>query len=131
MKIIQISDIHLSKPGERLAGLDVHDRLLRALDHVNEHHADARRIILSGDLTQDAETEAYEWLRDIVAQQTIPVRLMIGNHDDRKAFLATFTDHARDDNGYINHAETIDGIRFVYLDTSEPKTHAGHLETKD
>ena len=36
-------------------------------------------------------------------------------------------DHPCDQHGYINYAETIDGARFLYLDTCEPETHAGHF----
>lgn len=127
MKIIQISDIHLTIPGERMGGLDPHRRFAEALADVNANHADATRLIITGDLTHWGETCAYEALKDAVAAQTIPVRLMIGNHDHRGTFLSVFADHPRDDNGYVNHAETVDGLRFIYLDTCAPQTHAGHF----
>lgn len=127
MKIIHISDIHLTLPGERMGGLNPHRRFEQALENVNEHHADAARIIITGDLTHWGEAGAYEALRDMLADQVIPVRLMIGNHDDRGTFLRVFADHPTDDHGYVNHAETINGIRFIYLDTCAPRTHAGHF----
>jgi len=55
------------------------------------------------------------------------VRLLIGNHDDRAAFLGAFPDHPKDPSGFINHAETVDGTRLIYLDTTAPRTHAGHF----
>ena len=41
------------------------------------HHQDADRIIITGDLTHWAEREAYEALREVLLQQTLPVRLMM------------------------------------------------------
>jgi Icc protein len=127
MKIIHISDLHLTIPGERMAGLNPHKRFESALADVNENHADAQRIIITGDLTHWGEMPAYESLREIIAKQTISIRLMIGNHDDRSVFLEAFPDHPRDDQGYINYAESLDGTRLIYLDTTAPKTHAGHF----
>lgn len=127
MKLIHISDIHLTVPGERMGGLDPHRRFAQALEHVNAHHADADRIIITGDLTHWGERAAYEALHSIVADQTVPVRLLIGNHDDREMFKTVFADHPRDANGYINHAETLGDTRLIYLDSCAPKTHAGHF----
>lgn len=91
------------------------------------NHSDAARIIITGDLTHWGELLAYAALRDALVDLPCPVRLMIGNHDDRAGFLSVFPDHARDDHGFINHAETVDGLRLIYLDTTAPRTHAGHF----
>lgn len=127
MKLVHISDIHLTIPGERMGGLDPHHRLAQALDDMRAHHRDAARIIVTGDLTHWGEPEAYAALRDTLEAFPCPVRLLIGNHDDRDAFLATFPDHPRDENGFINYTETVDDVRLIYLDTTAPRTHAGHF----
>jgi 3',5'-cyclic AMP phosphodiesterase CpdA len=127
MKLIHISDIHLTIPGERMGGLDPHRRFAQALDHVRAHHSDATRIILTGDLTHWGESAAYEALRDSLAELPCPVRLMIGNHDDRAGFVPVFPNHPKDAHGFINHAEDVDGVRLIYLDTSARRTHAGHF----
>jgi 3',5'-cyclic AMP phosphodiesterase CpdA len=127
MKIVHISDIHLTNPGEEMGGLDPHARFARALADVLAHHADATRIILTGDLAHWGEKPAYEALRQAIASSPIPVRLMIGNHDDRANFLSVFPDHPVDSNGFVNHAETVDGTRFLYLDSVGTQTHAGHF----
>ncbi|MEM9787808.1 MAG: metallophosphoesterase [Pseudomonadota bacterium] len=51
MKLVHISDIHLTCPGGRMGGLDPHLRFAQALDEVRAKHADADRIIITGDLT--------------------------------------------------------------------------------
>jgi Icc protein len=127
MKLIHISDIHLTVPGERMGGLDPHARLSAALTHINLHHADAARLIITGDLAHWGEAAAYEALKAVLDQQSIPVRLMIGNHDDRAMFRGVFEDHPVDRNGFVNHAETVGQTRFIYLDTVQEKTHAGHF----
>lgn len=127
MKLIHISDLHMTIPGERMGGLDPHRRLAQAFDDMREHHLDADRIIITGDLTHWAEPAAYAALKAALVDLPCPVRLMIGNHDDRAAFLAAFPDHPQDASGFINYAETLDGTRLIYLDTTAPRTHAGHF----
>lgn len=127
MKLIHISDIHLTVPGESMGGLNPHRRFAQALEHVRAHHSDATRIIITGDLTHWGEPAAYGALEEALTDLPCPVRLMIGNHDDRSAFVTAFPDHARDASGFINHAETVEGSRLMYLDTTAPRTHAGHF----
>lgn len=127
MKIIHISDIHLTIPGEEMGGLDPHARFRRALKDIVDNHADASRIIVTGDLAHWGERAAYEALKEMIADLPIPVRLMIGNHDNRAMFRAVFPDQPTDAQGFVNHAETINGVRFIYLDSVGERTHAGHF----
>lgn len=127
MKLIHMSDIHLSVPGEQMGGLDPHARFAQALAHVAAHHGDALRLIITGDLTHWGEPEAYGALKEAIEDFVVPVRLMIGNHDDRVAFQSAFPDHPADPSGYINYTDDVDGLRLIYLDTCAPKTHAGHF----
>ncbi|MDE4175898.1 metallophosphoesterase [Phaeobacter sp. PT47_59] len=127
MKIIHISDIHLTIPGEEMGGLDPHMRFSQAMKDVVTNHPDAARIVITGDLAHWGEPAAYEALKTSIRDLPIPVRLMIGNHDNRAAFRTVFPDHPVDGNGYINHGETIDGVRFIYLDSVKERTHAGHF----
>lgn len=127
MKLVHISDIHLTVPGERMGGLNPHRRFAQALDDVRAQHSDATRIIITGDLTHWGEPAAYATLADALTDVPCPVRLLIGNHDDRTAFLSSFPDHPKDPSGFINHAETVGGTRLIYLDTTEPRTHSGHF----
>ena len=127
MKLVHISDIHLTVPGERMGGLNPHRRFTQALDHVRCEHRDATRVIITGDLTHWGEPAAYATLVDALTEFPCQVRLLIGNHDDRTAFLSAFPDHPKDAAGFINHAETVDGTRLIYLDTTAPCTHAGHF----
>ena len=130
MKIIHISDIHFTVPGEPMGGLNPHARFARALADVAKNHPDAARIIVTGDLAHWGEQAAYEALQHALEEVTIPVRLMIGNHDNREIFLSVFEGHPVDEHGFVNYAETVDGVRFIYLDSVGEKTHAGHFCAK-
>lgn len=129
MKFIHISDIHFTVPGELMGGLNPHERFARALSDITDNHADAARIIVTGDLAHWGEREAYEALQAALEPVEIPVRLLIGNHDNRDVFVGVFRSQPLDENGYVNYAETIEDRRFVYLDTVSPRTHAGHFGT--
>ncbi|MCG7522459.1 metallophosphoesterase [Ruegeria sp. Ofav3-42] len=127
MKIIHISDIHLTIPGEPMGGLDPHARFARALADVTTNHPDGTRIVITGDLAHWGEYAAYEALQRAIADLPIPVRLIIGNHDDRPTFRSVFASQPVDANGFVNHAETVNGVRFLYLDSVGERTHAGHF----
>ena len=127
MKFIHMSDIHLGTPGMLVEGIDPHERLARAFGHIAEHHSDAARLVITGDLTHWADPEAYAALKQSLRVLPMPVRLMVGNHDDRAVFLQHFPDHPRDENGFVNHAEDLPEGRFIYCDTIQPGTHAGHF----
>ena len=111
-----------------MGGLDPHRRFAQALDEVRARHLDADRIIITGDLTHWGEPQAYSALKDALTDLPCPVRLLVGNHDDRDHFLSAFPDNPRDENGYVNYAEDLDRTRLIYLDTTAPRTHAGHFE---
>ena len=89
MKIIQITDLHLPAPGQSLWGLNPYERLESALADIEALHADAELCVISGDLADKGEPEAYGWLADRLASFPLKTVLMIGNHDDRAALRAT------------------------------------------
>jgi len=60
-------------------------------------------------------------------QQIVPVRLMIGNHDDRATFLSVFPEQETHALGFVNYSEEIGDSAFIYLDSTQPRTHAGHF----
>ena len=126
MKLIHITDTHLVKPGERLYGLDPQARLEACVADINRHHADADLCVITGDLTHWGEPEAYALLRDCLAPLAVPLHLVIGNHDDRDAFLDAFPETPTDDDGFVQSARDTAVGRFLFLDTVQPGTHAGH-----
>jgi Icc protein len=118
-KIIQITDPHLSRPGQELWGLNPFERLETALKDIAAFHSDAEACIISGDLTDSASPEALQWLKDSLARFPLPTHLMIGNHDIRSVFFDVFQTYPKDENGFLQYAFEVAGDRFLCLDTKK------------
>lgn len=127
MKIIQITDLHLVKPGQLLFESDPLRRLDACLADVLAQHADADLCVITGDLTDRGEPDAYAALAERLRDFPLPVRLLIGNHDDRAAFRATFPDVPVDAHGFVQSRLDNELGRFIFLDTHQPGTHSGWL----
>lgn len=125
MKLIQITDLHLVPPGQTLFDSDPGDRLHLCLLDIAKRHADADLLVITGDLANKGDTAAYTLLRDALASLALPVRTLIGNHDDRANFRACFPDQPVDSDGFVQSAlDTAQG-RLLFLDTHEPGTDCG------
>ena len=92
MKFIQFTDLHFVPRGKTLHGLDPYKRLEACIDDINRHHGDAEMCVITGDLAQSGQLDAYRDLRTCLSRLNLPVRLMVGNHDRRKQMLEVFTD---------------------------------------
>ena len=124
-KIVQLTDIHLTTPGQTIGGRDPIRNFDRALADVQNRHRDASLMVITGDLSDWGDIPDYEHLRDRLASFPIPTRLCIGNHDERPVFLEIFPDHA-DDQGFVQSVHELPDVRCLMLDTWGPQTHAGH-----
>lgn len=101
-KIIQLTDLHLVRPGKTLFGIDPAERLDSALCDIEENHADTNLLVITGDLTHGADEEAYDWLHGRLQRMDLPKRILIGNHDDRQIFKKYFPETPIDSHGFIN-----------------------------
>lgn len=120
LKFIHLTDTHLIAAGRALYGIDPAWRLRQAIESINREQPDAAFAIVTGDLAHWGEPAAYEALREELARLTMPVRLLIGNHDDRGHFLRAFADTPTIEGGYLQYAFTAGGIHHVVLDSNEP-----------
>ncbi|MEW6151149.1 MAG: metallophosphoesterase, partial [Pseudomonadota bacterium] len=96
----------------------------RALAHALNDHHDAELMVITGDLSDWGDLADYQWLKQRLDAYPLPVRLCIGNHDRRTAFLSVFPDLA-DDNGFVQGIHDTVAGRCLFLDTAHPETHAG------
>ena len=129
MKFIHISDIHLVSKDGPLNGSFPSERLEKCLDDILKWHADAEFCVISGDLSEFAEKEAYQSLKNKLQEFPIPFFLMIGNHDDRDLFQTVFPDNQSDQNNFVQTSiETREAI-FLFLDTKKQgeNVHDGEL----
>jgi 3',5'-cyclic-AMP phosphodiesterase len=126
LKIIHVSDLHLMKPGEKVWGIDPLARLDACLADIARHHGDAAFCVISGDLTDLGEIEAYQILKERLADFPLETHLLVGNHDIRANYFAVFHDAPRDANGFAQYHITCEGFSFLFLDTLKgPPSSAG------
>ncbi len=126
MKLLQITDIHLTVPGQTISGRDPNANFGKALDHALSHHPDAEAVIITGDLSDWGEADDYHRLRDVITATDMPIHLCVGNHDDRPTFTSVFPELAGDD-GFIQYIVPLSLGHAIMLDTWGPETHAGHF----
>lgn len=126
MKLIHLTDLHLRADRAAIGGRDPGASLAAAVAAINRDHADARLVVVSGDLSDDGSPASYIRLRDLLARLAPPVRLMLGNHDDRAAFLAAFPD-APQSGGFVQFHEDTAAGRIVCLDTLDAGEVGGRL----
>lgn len=129
MKFIHLTDTHVIGGGRKLFGADPARRLSLAVDSINAEHSDAAFVMLTGDMTHWGDLEAYRAFHAEIARLAVPLRLMVGNHDDTQAFAAQFPDTPRDPNGFVQYAFDTQYGRAICLDTKRPGSHAGQYCT--
>ncbi|MEX3010182.1 phosphodiesterase [Hoeflea sp. TYP-13] len=126
LKFIHLTDIHLISGGRRLYGVSPERRLHAAIDSINQEHSDADFVVLTGDQVHWGDDDNYRVLADAIARLDIPVKPMMGNHDNRKAMLTALPSIETDENGFIQYALDTEAGRCLFLDTKiEAETDAG------
>lgn len=125
MKLVHLSDLHLVPPGERLWGLDPVARLEACLRDIARYHSDADFCVISGDLTERGDAEAYMALKSRLERFPLKTFLMLGNHDDRDTYFEVFDDAPKDDKGFAQEMHLTSDAAFLFLDTLEPGQSSG------
>ena len=125
MKLIHLTDTHLVAEGLTLYGLDPRARLEAAIADINRNHGDAELAVITGDLTNWGEPAAYRCLQACLAGLSLPLVLLIGNHDQRTLFQESFPDALCDENGFVQGQRESEAGTLLFLDTNQPGTHAG------
>lgn len=87
-KFIQITDCHLfsTKPG-KLLGMDTQSSLNAVLDRLHSEQAAFDFFLCTGDLSQDASLESYQYLKDLIGKDGKEQFWIPGNHDHRPTML--------------------------------------------
>ena len=125
LKFIQVTDIHLISGARRLYGVSPESRLHAAIDSINQEHGDADFVVFSGDLVHWGVEENYTVFFDAVGRLTMPVKLMVGNHDDTQALAKAAPDIPIDEHGFVQYVEETPVGRCLFLDTHRKDSDAG------
>lgn len=130
--IIHVSDPHFLAEGRALGGrYDVEDTFARTLTAIGAVDPSPRAIVVTGDLADLGEPDAYRRLRAAVEPVAdglgAPIVWVAGNHDERPALRAGLWD-AEATEDPVTGVWDLDGLRLVALDTSVPGWHHGDLD---
>lgn len=125
--IAQLSDVHIpGTPAGRLAGSNPSARLATALALASRRSS---AVILTGDLAATRGTDGeYLALRALVADASVPVWPVAGNHDEANRLAALFGITGR--NGRCDYFVDHSGVRVVVLDSSRDKLVGGRLDAE-
>lgn len=125
MKFIHISDTHLvSKRGGHYAS-DPYLKLKRAIQSINKYQSDADFMVITGDLTDSGNLDAYKDLKEVLKELNIPYYMIIGNHDNRENFLKIFGDMYDYQKPFAQFSLIKDSKLLLFLDTKFGDWHDG------
>lgn len=125
MKLIHVTDTHLTLPGKALYGTFPAERLKACVESINRDHSNADLCVITGDLAHCGEVEAYEEFEQILSKLKVPVQLVIGNHDHREHVSQKFPQLLRDEYGFIQSSRETSAGTLIFMDTVKDGTHAG------
>ncbi|MCK2036487.1 metallophosphoesterase [Microbacterium sp. SSW1-49] len=130
--LIHVSDPHFLAGGESLGGrYDVEANFARTLDAIRRVHPHPAAIVITGDLADLGEPDAYRRLRaavePVAAELDTVVIWVAGNHDERPALRAGLLDLAPTEEP-VTGVWDPHGLRLIALDTTVPGWHHGDLD---
>jgi len=125
LTLAQITDIHISGADDPLNQTRNAARLRAVLKAIHGLKPRPAAILVTGDLADHGAVEEYENLKAILRTTEIPLYFGLGNHDGRSAFRDAFPATPVDENGFVQYAVTIGGLRVVMCDTLEEGENGG------
>ncbi|SJN32290.1 3',5'-cyclic-nucleotide phosphodiesterase [Microbacterium esteraromaticum] len=130
--IVHVSDPHLLADGAALGGrYDVETNLARTLQAIRSVNVQPAAIVVTGDLADLGEPEAYQRLRRAVEPAAdelgCPLIWVAGNHDERPALRENLLDLPPTEEP-VTGVWDLSGLRLIALDTSVPGWHHGDLD---
>ncbi len=130
--IAHLSDTHYLGGRRALYGsIDTDRTLARALEQLERSGTNPSAIVITGDLADLGEPDAYERLRDELQpaadRMGSKIIWVMGNHDERGPFSSVLFGSAADDVAPQDRVHDVDGLRIIALDSSVPGYHHGEL----
>lgn len=130
--IIHLSDPHFLAGGARHSGgADSQGNFAHTLAAVRRVHPHPSAIVVTGDLTDFGEPDAYRRLRaalePVGEELGCPIVWVAGNHDERPALRAELLDGEPTEEP-ITGVWDLDGLRLIALDSTVPGWHHGDID---
>lgn len=141
MRLLHLSDPHVTAGGRQIAGRDPERSLSEAIDVLERCElGDLDAVLVTGDLSSDASATAYAFVEAQLRRLDLPVLVLAGNHDDPGAIVALRERLAEPSSARRARASVVrgpapldaayhhDGLTIALLDTrSGSSDEAGHL----
>lgn len=122
MRIIHMSDLHLTSDKHPIWGVDTYKQFVKALNSIGSIH-DVDCIVVSGDIADDGNLLTYQYADELLNSFSIPVLWCPGNHDNIDTFFA----FAKSSKSIIENPVTINGIQLIPLNTVAPDENCPNL----
>lgn len=130
MIVAQISDFHLRPEGSLAHDVvDTAKALVGAVQRLAKMRPAPDAVLATGDLADSGQPEDYRQLRRLLAPLPMPVYLIPGNRDDRRALRAEFgAEGYFPANGpFLHYAVERFSVRLIGLDTVDAGEKTGAL----
>lgn len=132
LTFVHLTDLHVGNPAVPDDHLysDTSATLAAILAEVKALVPQPRFIVASGDLTNRGDVDSYEQLKRLLAEAELdmPVLFALGNHDRREGFYPAMLGRTDNTKAPYDHAQVIDGIHVIVLDSSVPGKVGGAFE---
>ena len=128
--LAQISDLHIRAHGAVSFGIvDTGAMLGACIEDLLSLKQPPDAVAITGDLTDSGAPDEYAALRELLAPLQMPIYLVPGNHDERRALRDAFPDHAylRQSSEFVQYAIDEHPLRIVAIDTVVPGAPEGEL----
>lgn len=131
MLIAQITDLHITRAQELLAGrVDTRAALGACMARLASLNPAPDLLLLTGDLTETATDEEYDFLVRALEKLGLPYLVIPGNHDDRATMRRAFPGMAagESDAPFCHVTDRADWpLRLIGLDSIVPRRSEGAL----
>ena len=121
MKLIHISDIHLTENGRNIWGVSPKKRFDESLFQISKI-PDIDAIIISGDLSDDGSCGSYKYIDQHFSELGIPTYCCLGNHDEVENLTQSLKFVQ-----FVSHLDLL-GWRILFLNTVIPNMSKGFIK---
>jgi len=131
MVVAQISDLHIMHAGELTSrGFDTSASLTHCVEQILRLRPMPEAVLATGDLIDGGTAGEYRQLRRLLTPLGMPIYLIPGNHDDRNALCAEFSDYSYlpGPGRAVYYVVDNHEVRLIALDTVVPGEEWGKLD---
>ncbi len=126
-KLVQVTDCHLlADASVKFKQVPPKYSLQQVCSHIQQKHADADVLLLTGDLSQDGSEASYHHLLEMVLPIDLDTYALAGNHDDPEAMQAVF-----DKKIYLDKSLSLNNWRVLLLESTVASEVHGHLRNDE